>query len=109
MTDTDKENCVSISRKGFAPKGEYCDKCIYFAVEDTAICSFFGSLLFSEKDKAPCGLTFDRYKKCLDCKLQTDEKVIKQAKDLGISTEELVQTMKDVLVINLAESLKEQQ
>lgn len=109
MTDTNKENCVSISRKGFAPKGEYCDKCIYFAVEDTAICSFFGSLLFSEKDKASCGLTFDRYKKCLDCSLQTDEKVIKQAKELGISTEELVQTMKDVFVINLAKSLKEQQ
>lgn len=103
------EDFVGISRKGFAPKGEYCDKCSYFRLEDAAICSFFGSLLFSEKDKTPCGITFDRYKKCLDCKLQTDEKVIKQATELGISTEELVQTMKDAIVITLIENLKEQQ
>lgn len=109
MTDTDKEDFVSISRKGFAPKGEYCNKCRYFRLEDVAICLFFGSLLFSEKDKAPCGITFDRYKKCLDCALQTDEKVIKQAEELGISTEELVQTWKDAVATSLMESLKERQ
>ena len=61
----------------------------------------------SEKDKTPCGITFDRYKKCMDCKLQTDEKFIKQAKELGISTEELVQTMKQVVIATLMENLKE--
>ena len=43
----------------------------------------------------------------MDCKLQTDEKFIKQAKELGISPEELVQTLKEMIVINLRENLKE--
>lgn len=118
-----KEDCVDIERKGYAPKGEYCDKCIYFKLDleakvnswneqveravEVAKCSFFGEILLSEKDKTPCGITFDRYKKCMDCKLQTDEKFIKQAKELGISTEELVQTTKEIIVINLMENLKE--
>lgn len=118
-----KEDCIDIERKGFAPKGEYCDKCIYFKLDleakinswneeveravEVAKCSFFGDMLVSEKYKTPCGITFDRYKKCMDCKLQTDEKFIKQAKELGISTEELVQTMKEMIVTNLMENLKE--
>ena len=118
-----KEDCVDIERKGFAPKGEYCDKCIYFRLEleakinpwneeveravKVAKCSFFGYILVSEKDKTPCGITFDRYKKCVDCKLQTDEKIIKQAKELGVSTQELVTKMEEVVIINLMENLKE--
>ena len=118
-----KEDCVNISRKGVAPKGEYCDNCVYFKLDlearinswneqveravEVAKCLFFGDLLVSEKDKTPCGITFNRYKKCVDCKLQTDEKFIKQAKKIGISTEELVQTMKEIIVINLMENLKE--
>ena len=118
-----KEDCVDIERKGFAPKGEYCDKCIYFRLEleakinpwneevertvEVAKCSFFGDMLVKEKDKTPCGITFDRYKKCVDCKLQTDEKIIKQAKELGISTQELVTKMEEIVIINLMENLKE--
>lgn len=118
-----KENCIDIERKGFAPKGEYCDKCVYFKLDlearinpwneqveravDVAKCLFFGSLLVSEKDKTPCGITVNRYKKCIDCELQTDEKLIKQAKELGISTEELVKTMKQVVFVSLMENLKE--
>ena len=118
-----KEDCVDIERKGFAPKGEYCDKCIYFRLEleakinpwneeveravEVAKCSFFGDMLVSEKDKTPCGITFDRYKKCVDCKLQTDEKIIKQAKELGVSTQELVTKMEEVVIISLMENLKE--
>lgn len=118
-----KEDCVDIERKGFAPKGEYCDKCIYFRLEleakinpwneeveravEVTKCSFFGDILVSEKDKTPCGITFDRYKKCVDCKLQTDEKIIKQAKELGVSTQELVTKMEEVVIINLMDNLKD--
>ena len=66
-------------------------------------------MLVSEKDKTPCGITFDRYKKCVDCKLQTDEKIIKQAKELGVSTQELVTKMEEIVIINLMENLKEQE
>lgn len=119
-----KEDCVDIERKGFAPKGDYCDNCIHMILDleakinpwneeveravRVAKCSFFGSLLSSEKDKTPCGITIDRYTKCMDCKLQTDEKIIKQAKELGVSTGELVQTMKEMLVVNLMDNIKEQ-
>lgn len=118
-----KEDCVEIKRQGLAPKGEYCDKCIYFQIDleakinswneqverdvEVAKCKFFGDWLVSEKEKTPCGITFDRYKKCMDCKLQTDEELIKQAKELGVSTEELVSTMKEMLCLSLMEKLKE--
>ena len=28
-----KEDCIDIKRKGVVPKGEYCDKCIYFKLD----------------------------------------------------------------------------
>ena len=118
-----KEDCVDIERKGFAPKGKYCDKCVYFRLEleakinswneeferavEVAKCLFFGDILVSEKYKTPCGITFDRYKKCVDCKLQTDEKIIKQSKELGVSTQELVTKMKEVVIISLMGNLKD--
>ena len=43
----------------------------------------------------------------MDCKLQTDEELIKQAKELGVSTEELVSKMKEMLCLSLMEKLKE--
>ena len=122
---TNKEDCVEIKRQGLAPKGEYCDKCIYFQIDleakinpwneqveravEVAKCKFFGDFLVSEKYKTPCGITFDRYKKCMDCKLQTDEELIKQAKELGVSTEELVSKMQEMLLLSIMEKLKEKE
>lgn len=104
LQDITKENHIEIKREGFAPKGKYCNNCVYFNMEfqpkinpwneeieriiNVAKCSFFNQPLYPiENEKKSCCMNVNKYLKCYSCYLQTDEKNMELANKINIPLE----------------------